>query len=524
MDRIIKILLIDLGSSRKEINEPIGICAVAAFVQEYARFPVDIDLRFFPISEKPTKQELSTYHVIGLSTKIGSLNKIHQIYNEILQLSENCRPLLVLGDLLATFATKEILGLFNQAICVTGEGEEGFLELLNVIYDSGISINGIQALLLESGIPNIAFIMDGKYVKSDSRLIDLETCPSPLRAFSKQVSAMGGIVRSESSRGCAWGRCSFCAIQHKYCNEIQWRPVSVERIIQELEELSNLGIKSPFYTDEDFIGNDPERAIKLSAAIIDAKRTGRIDENLNLYVDMRADFILSKAHKGKPSGKIVLSRLKEAGLREVFIGIESGANEQVKRYKKAATAERNVKVLNVLDELQITYDIGFIMFDPEMDIDELEVNIDFLSRTGLNRHDARMTKSLRIEPGTPIAEEYKEKNMIEGNLDVDQLIYPYSWKHSTTHDIYEIYSAWEKELADEVYTIQAATRGEIESERLRKEWRTKLGEIREVELAALSYIVGQLKSGKNVINSSLMQLQELRNEKIHYMNEVIKRA
>ena len=367
-------------------------------------------------------------------------------------------------------------------------------------------------------------MVEGKYIKNVSQLIKLELCPPPLRTFSKQVAEVGGIVRNEGSRGCAWGRCSFCAIQHKYCNETQWRPVSIQRVIQELQELSEIGIKSPFYTDEDFIGNDPIRAIKLAEEILKEKAAGTIDKAMSLYVDMRVDSILSKSHKGLPSGKHVLEILKKSGLREVFIGIESGAKEQVKRYKKASTAHRNSIVLDVLDELGITYDIGFIMFDPEMNIQELTDNISFLKDTGLNKHDARMTKSLRIEPGTPLVKEYSDKEMISGTLDIDNLIYPYRWKHSQTQDVYEIYSEWERELSDEVYTIQASTRGEIDSEELRKERRFMLGLIRETELSALEYITTQISNGLEVNKAELQRLQDVRNEGVFSASRTMKIA
>lgn len=514
MDRVLRVLLIDLGSSRKEINEPIGICAIAAYAEKYAQFSIEIDLKFFPLSKRPTREEFSHYHVVGLSTKIGSLSLVNDIYHDISMIPASSRPLVVLGDLLATFATKEILELFREAICVTGEGEEGFLQLLSAINEYRKPICEIHPFLTGRNIPNLAYMAEGEYIKNNSQLIKLELCPPPLRAFSKEVAEVGGIVRNEGSRGCAWGRCSFCAIQHKYCNETQWRPISIERVVRELEELSEIGIKSPFYTDEDFIGNNPIRAIELAEEIIKNKASGKIDKDMSLYVDMRVDSILSKSHKNSPSGKCVLGKLKEAGLREVFIGIESGAKEQVRRYKKASTAHRNSLVLGVLDELGITYDIGFIMFDPEMDIHELAANISFLKDTGLNKHDARMTKNLRIEPGTPLVQEYTDKGMISGDLDIDNLIYPYKWKYSQTQDVYEIYSEWEREMSDEVYEIQARTRGEVGSEDLRREWRIMLGRIREIELSALEYITTQASGGLEIYKNELQRLQDARNESV----------
>lgn len=517
-----KILLIDLGTTRKEINEPIGICAVASYARKYASFPIDIELRLFPISKRPTLAEISTFDVIGLSTKIGSLNKILEISDLILELPENLRPVLVLGDLIATFATEGILRVLEHAICVVGEGEVSFLQLLQVIRNAKSTGIDLRNALMNSCVENLAYMSNGQYIQNERRLVELTLCPSPGREFASEISKIGGIIRCEGSRGCAWGRCSFCAIQHKYCNETQWRPIAIERIISELKLLSSLGIRSPFYTDEDFIGNDPIRALDLSNAILTAKKVGDIDEKLSLYVDMRADSILSKAHKGAPSGREVLSNLKAAGLREVFVGIESGSKEQVKRYGKASTAARNIQVIDTLRQVGLTFDVGFIMFDPEMCISELFSNIEFLVQTGLNTHDARLTKSLRIEPGTPIVEDYLAKDMLTGGIDIDQLVYPYKWKNADVADVYGIYSHWESAYADDIYTIQAATRGEIESEVLRAEWRRALGEIRTLELSALAYIAKQSGQFHKTSDDTLHVLQDARAEQVSVLLNAIK--
>ncbi len=100
MKKPFKILLIDLGSSRAEINEPIGICSLYTYLKKYLTEPVDIQLKFFPNSQFPTKEDITKYDVVGLSTKIGCLNKIASIYSLLQQIPSNQRPLLVLGDLI----------------------------------------------------------------------------------------------------------------------------------------------------------------------------------------------------------------------------------------------------------------------------------------------------------------------------------------------------------------------------------------------------------------------------------------
>lgn len=514
MQKALSVLLIDPGSTRKEINEPIGICAIASYAEKFKKIPLSIQLIFLPIDELPTTEEYKKYDVVGVSTKIGSLEVCKKIVSNIEKINNQDRPLILFGDLIATFATKELLEIFNDAICVVGEGEYAFLELLELTHEFSNNKTIIKIESFKRDVPNLGLMINGTFSKTGSKLVDLSNCPPPLRSYANGIANIGGIIRGESSRGCAWGKCSFCAIQHKYCNQVQWRPINIFRIISELIQFSELGIKSPFYTDEDFVGNDGNRAIELANAIVNEKNAGRIDNNLNLYVDMRADSILAKSTNTQPSGNAVLKQLKNAGLREVFIGIESGSKEQVIRYKKASTAKRNLLVLNTLKTFDLTYDVGFIMFDPEMTIHELNENINFIKSAGLNYHDSRLTKSLRIEPGTPIVSDYSEKGMIIGDLDIDQLIFPYRWCNSNTQEAYEAFSNWENVFADDVYTIQASTRGEVQSESIRSEWRKKLGNIRAIEIEALSSISRGLIEKNNINTESLKILQETKHNLI----------
>jgi len=162
------------------------------------------------------------------------------------------------------------------------------------------------------------------------------------------------------------------------------------------------------------------------------------------------------------------------------------------------------------------------MFDPEMSVHELSENIEFLKMTGLNQHDARMTKKLRIEAGTPILEEYRNKNMIAGKLDINELIYPYTWKYNDVESIYEVFSEWEKELINEIYKIQAATRGEIADESIRNEWRSDLGKIRSIEIEVLEKLTLSSLQGIDPQSIDLGYLTEKKQNQVQNLLNKIK--
>jgi hypothetical protein len=83
-----------------------------------------------------------------------------------------------------------------------------------------------------------------------------------------------------------------------------------------------------------------------------------------------------------------LSRLVQAGLREVFLGLESGSQRVLDRFKKKLTAEANEGAVKLLRRYDIEPSLGFIMFHPDAHLSDIRKNFEFLKRTELLRTPA----------------------------------------------------------------------------------------------------------------------------------------
>lgn len=495
MKRQVDVLLVDPGSSRHELNEPIGIGALAAAIEHAMGKLAHVEQFFAPFNGLPDYQSMVRADILGISTPLGSVDRLHGIVSTWRAIPAPRRPKLVLGGLIATFAPDALLKAFPEAVLVVGEGEEAIKLLVEILR---LAPEGRwHDLMVEASIPNLVFQVGDQMIRTKRRNIDLRNALPPARPFLRELVERGGIVRVEASRGCSYGRCTFCAIQHKYCDEAIWREVTIPRVIHELSELSNAGARHPYFTDEDFVGNNPYRALALADAIEREKLHGNIAPELTLYVDMRAANILTRGTANRPSGSEILNRLQTAGLREVFVGIESGAKEQVLRYRKPATAERNLRALSLLKELGLEVDIGFIFFDPEMTLAEASANLEFLRSAGLWSHYARLTKEIRLEAGTPLVETYRQKDLIAGPMDIDELTYPYRWRDARVESIHNIFRTWENLDQDRVYDLQAASRGEVRSEAERRNRCQILGQIRTIELDTLEVIVRATTNGED---------------------------
>lgn len=80
----------------------------------------------------------------------------------------------------------------------------------------------------------------------------------------------------------------------------------------------------------------------------------------------------------------LLDIMKKAGFVEIFVGLESGNQEDLNLYHKYTTVQDNYTVMKMLYQHQLIPIIGFIGFNPYSTWDKIEKNFQFL-------HDVRCT-------------------------------------------------------------------------------------------------------------------------------------
>jgi radical SAM superfamily enzyme YgiQ (UPF0313 family) len=170
-----------------------------------------------------------------------------------------------------------------------------------------------------------------------------------------------------ASRGC-YGECSFCFIHRYYgCSRRRVRnPASLER---ELEiRLQRRGIASLYFIDPTFIGlgeGERQRACEIGRM---ARRFG-----LPFGFETRVDGIDQE----------LLADLAENGATSVFLGIESGCDSVLQRIGKRITTEQIRRGVRAVRDSGIRLNLGFIMFEPDSTLAELEENYTFLDELEL---------------------------------------------------------------------------------------------------------------------------------------------
>jgi radical SAM superfamily enzyme YgiQ (UPF0313 family) len=268
---------------------------------------------------------------------------------------------------------------------VVREGEETVLELLRALEREGSDLGAIRGLAWRDG---------NQIVVNEPRepIRDLDSLPFPDRdliditlyraqSFFSYSSKMAAIY---TSRGCP-GRCVFCCSGHRMRTPVRER--GIDNIMAEIDELrSRFNIDYLMVKDDTFTFRK-SRALEFCDALLKNHpglkwhcmgRVNSIDYNL-------------------------LSRMKEAGLNDIFFGIESGDAGILKKCKKGITLEQSRAAVEACRKLGIRTYGAFILGLPGESRETIENTIRFACSLPLTMAGFSI---LIPYPGTTVFDEY----------------------------------------------------------------------------------------------------------------------
>ena len=270
-----------------------------------------------------------------------------------------------------TFAFKDLLTEYPFIDSVTiGEPEETFLELADAVVNN----KGNSAL---SSIDGLAFNAsnskrDGTATKDvivrnrpRKPASNLDTLPSPFRNDYELKKKKGISTYILASRGC-YGKCTFCYLDNFYGDESQWRGRSPENIFSEISDIyEKHGERYFYFADANFFGpgrKGKERAGELADLLVNN------GINIKFGIECRVNDVEDKS----------IAALVKAGLVDVFLGVESGSQRSLTKFRKFTTVEENKSAIYILRKYGIEPNYGFIMFEPDSTLADVRANFEFL--------------------------------------------------------------------------------------------------------------------------------------------------
>jgi len=279
---------------------------------------------------------------VGLSLSSMNAHRGVTIAESIKQSNPNIK--ILIGGILATSLDEKNLSCFFPDAIIRGEGE--------------LLINHVLKTFDEDNEPGLITV-------SQDTALDVNNLAWTSRDMLPWQLRLHPQTSISASRGCPY-RCSFCSIPQPGGKK-EWRPRNIEDVVAEMEYINKRYKSSHFYfVDDNFVLNSKlsfERAERFALLLMEK------------LPDIRFGFMCRSA----AIDKNLFTLLKKSGLSGVFLGIESFSQPVLDRYQKKETVEEHIRAIAILNELGITFNPGFIFFDPWTTAPEINSTIDVMN-------------------------------------------------------------------------------------------------------------------------------------------------
>ena len=197
--------------------------------------------------------------------------------------------------------------------------------------------------------------------------------------------------------GCSYNRCTFCgAYQGK-----SFRVKTLDEVKEDIDEVSADGVSIPrvFLADGDALAIPQEQLIKILSTL-KTKLKGL--KRLGIYANAR-DILRKSVDE--------LKGLKALNLGIIYLGLESGNAEVLRRIKKNATADQMIRAAKRVKESGILLSVTVLL-----GIGGVELSQAHAEDTGkvLSQMDPDFVGalSLMVVPGTPIEKEIETGRLV----------------------------------------------------------------------------------------------------------------
>ena len=346
-------------------------------------------------------------------------------FDEVLWLIDRCRQewddvKIALGNTFATLNHERILRSYDCIdFVVMGEGEVSFTLLAEAVL-GGAPVDNVPALAWRQA--------DGTVRSTPPTAVDLDELCWPARDELPTVLREGFAGAVYTTRGCLY-RCTFCGTgaTSDLLGRNRYRARSIESVVDEIEYMmTDFGIDFVSISDDLFLAKHPrmqERAASFADEVIRRKL------RIGFMFDARVDSIIDLD---------LLAHLKRAGLRRVFIGLETGSYEQLVSYRKrhVAAGEDPAVRINALQELGIEVIPGTIMFHPAVGPSELRETLRLLKATGY-KTPRKLFDRITAYAGTPLYYEYAAKGYLTNDWPVGEWDFVDPHAHRTYDQVAE---------------------------------------------------------------------------------------
>lgn len=398
-----RFLLIRAGNKEKGRNfftaspstyPPLGLMYIGAILEQDGHNVEILDYYMENISREQLGKILMSVDAVGMNVHTNDLKLSNDIAKMIKDFDSDI-PLIIGGPHCTFFQERSLKDITSADISVMGEGEKVILEIAKFIQGQKkpSNINGIY-------YRNNGSIISGRPIQVINNLDDV---PFPSRhlvekydygdfpfgfKLKKKVTAM------ITSRGCP-SHCRFCTRYGNIIDGWGFRQRSAENVLQEFREIDD-NYASMIIVDDNFL-EDRKRAHKIFDGLIESGRETEL-----VIMGTRVD----------SANKQLYQKMKQAGVKYLNYGIESGNQDVLDYYNKNISLEQIQETIELARKMKFFTLATFILGAPIETKKHIENTIKFACSLPL---DVAVFGPLAYIKGSQL---WKEE--VEGNNELEE--------------------------------------------------------------------------------------------------------
>jgi anaerobic magnesium-protoporphyrin IX monomethyl ester cyclase len=333
------------------------------------------------------------------------------------------RPI-VLGGPYVTHYASLFLNQHNFIdYAVIGDGEIPLLKLLH-------SIGGEETL---ENVPSLCYRDKSQWVFNKIKTHDLEnqTCADydglPLEIYRTYRNDKRLIIPYNLSRGCT-NNCKFCTRPNF---EGQWQLKSVKKAVAEISLLSK-----KYHTDS-FLFTDAN--FNISIKYVEDFCDALIAENLGLLWFANCQL--------RNMDRESINRMKKAGCKTIFWGIESGSEKILNRMDKALDLGQALNLLKASKEAGITNLLYLMIGYPYEEVEDLRKTALFL-KDNANFIDGSVVNNFRLFYASPIFDDQKKERIKIKENPLSFITYCYDFQEIDREETVELKKSLQRGKAE----------------------------------------------------------------------------
>lgn len=373
-------------------GQPLNLISIAAMVPEHAATLIDYKVQKY--DEDKLRRECNRHDVVAFTSMTPQI--YGALKNAQLAKTQGCTT--IIGGYHPTLDPEFVAKQPYIDYVVRSEGEHTFRELVEFI-------DGKKPSMSKKDIKGISYTNEqGKIIHTEDRPLEpnLDNFPLPRRDLInyKDYLYLGARVASiESSRGCPHS-CKFCCINKMWNDRrLSYRSKSLKRIMEEIYHV-NWKNNFTFFCEDNFTIQ-----VKRTKKILNAIIKSGVNNKMLFSCQSRVDTLYRHPE--------IIDLMHKAGMRQVFLGIESVHQQSLDAMNKRNTTPQMTRTV-----VRMLQDRGISIFGG--------VIIGFPGETKrMVRQTIQYTKSLNLTcvqftpitafPGTEFYEEMKAQGKIVSN-------------------------------------------------------------------------------------------------------------